>query len=146
MRDAVGLPDMETVSVDTTVDDPPEVVAGRLHGYEPLMESAGFDEVHVDDDRIRVVNAVGLATLELTVELVEADAELAYEQVGGMFEEMVTRYELEPTDDTATHVAATTEFQLGAALVGDLLDATVITRQRRTELEGQLKYLDGAEA
>jgi len=141
---------METVTVAGTVDEPPEVVADRLHEFDALMRAAGFDEVHVDGDRIRVVNAVGLATLELTVEVVDSDAALAYEQVDGMFEEMVTRYELEP-DGTErdggerTAVTITTEFALGTALVGDLLDATVITRQRRSELEGQLAYLDGAE-
>ncbi|WP_135822826.1 SRPBCC family protein [Halostella litorea] len=135
---------MQTVSVEATVGDPPEVVADRLHDLGPLMEAADFDEVHVDGDRVRVVNAVGLATLELTVEVFDSDAELAYEQVDGIFESMATWYELEPTDD-GTHVAVTTEFELGTALVGDLLDATVIARQRRSELEGQLEYLDGAE-
>ncbi|WP_121823446.1 SRPBCC family protein [Halostella salina] len=137
---------METVTVSGTVDGPPAVLEDRLYDFDALMQSAGFDEVHVDDDRIRVVNAVGLATLELTVEVVDSDAALAYEQVDGMFDEMMTRYELEPddtADDERTAVTITTEFALGTALVGDLLDATVITRQRRSELEGQLAYLDG---
>lgn len=134
---------METVTVTRTVDAPPDAVAERLTDVEALMTAAGFDEVVVDDDRVRVVNHVGLATMELTVELVDADAALAYEQVDGIFDEMVTTYELAEADD-GTAVTATTEFAVGARFVGDLLDATVISRQRRRELTAQLEYLDPA--
>jgi hypothetical protein len=134
---------METVSVERTADAPVDAVRERLGEVEALMEAAGFDEVAVDGDRVRVVNHVGLATMELTVTLVETDAALAYEQVDGIFETMETRYEVEARDGETT-ITATTEFAVAAKFVGQLLDATVITRQRRRELTAQLEYLDPA--
>ena len=178
---------MNTVSVSRTVDAPPSDAVDRLRDLDALVEAAGFDEVHVDGDRVRVVNHVSLATMELTVTVVDSDAALAYEQVDGIFDEMVTRYEVEggdagygdggvdaesdveetergervETDGTEsdpeakgtgeaasdgtgeTTVAATTEFAVGAGPLGSLLDATIIERQRRRELLGQLDYLAG---
>ena len=78
--------------------------------------------------------------MSLTLELVEVDAALALQQREGHFDEMWTRYDVEPVDG-GCFVTATTEFELGASVVGDLLDATVIRRQRRKELEAQLDYL-----
>lgn len=161
---------MNTVSVSRSVDVPPAVAVDRLRDIDALMDAAGFDEVYVDGNRVRVVNHVSLATMELTVSVVESDAALAYEQVDGIFEEMVTRYEVEGNvteegaDDTerdagessaeddvasdpgtegGTTVTATTEFAVGAGPLGDLLDATIVSRQRRRELTAQLAYLAG---
>ena len=151
---------MNTVSVSRTVDVSPAVAADRLSDLDALMDAAGFDEVHVDGDRVRVVNHVSLATMELTVSVIESDAELAYEQVDGIFDEMVTRYEIEGNDagdeDSVedgvasdgggaggTTVTATTEFAVGTGPLGDLLDTTIIARQRRRELTAQLAYLAG---
>jgi len=119
--------------------------------------------------------------------VVDSDAALTDEQVDGIFDEMVTRYEVEggdagdgdggvdaesdveetergervETDGTEsdpeakgageaasdgtgeTTVTATTEFAVGAGPLGSLLDATIIERQRRRELLGQLDYLAG---
>ena len=172
---------MNTVSVSRMVDAPPSDAVDRLHDLDALMEAAGFDEVHVDGDRVRVVNHVSLATMELTVTVVDSDAALTYEQADGIFDEMVTRYEVEggeevdaesdieetardervetdgiesdideegAGDTTAsgggtgeTTVTATTEFAVDAGPLGSLLDATIIERQRRRELTGQLEYL-----
>lgn len=146
---------MKTVSVSRTADVSPELAVDRLRDLDALMDAAGFDEVHVDGDRVRVVNHVSLATMELTVSVIESDAALAYEQVDGIFEEMVTRYEVTETDggdesgktrderEGATTLTATTEFAVGAGPLGDLLDATIIARQRRRELTAQLAYLAG---
>lgn len=137
---------METVSVERTIDAEPAVAIERLQDLEALMDAAGFDEVAVDGDRVTVTKHVAIATLQLTVDVVESDAELAYEQVDGIFEEMLTRYEIEETDE-GTHVTATTEFEVAARFAGPLLDATVVKRQRRKELSGQLAYLEtGPEA
>ncbi|NHN49852.1 SRPBCC family protein [Halostella sp. JP-L12] len=146
---------MKTVSVSRTADVSPELAVDRLRDLDALMDAAGFDEVHVDGDRVRVVNHVSLATMELTVSVIESDAALAYEQVDGIFEEMVTRYEVTESQggdesggagderEGATTLTATTEFAVGAGPLGDLLDATIIARQRRRELTAQLAYLAG---
>jgi len=53
---------------------------------------------------------------------------------------MSTRYELTRQGDQ-TEVTATTDFKVDVALVGMILDATVIKRQRRRELSAQFEYL-----
>lgn len=132
---------METVSVSREITAPPDAVRERMQDVGPFMRAAGFDEVDVAGDRIDLTNGVGIATIELSLELVdEPDAALAYRQVEGIFEEMVTRYTVEPTD-SGTEVTAETEFAIDVALVGKLMDATVIKRQRRKELEQQFDWL-----
>jgi len=111
------------------------------------MLASGFDEVTVDGDEIRLVNRVGIATIQLTVERVDApDAVFAYEQREGIFESMRTVYHVEDAGPEGTRVEATTDFSLDVALVGDLLDATIIRRQRRKELDAQFDYLEDAVA
>ncbi|MBP1988188.1 SRPBCC family protein [Halolamina salifodinae] len=147
---------METVSVSREITAPPDAVRERMQDVGPFMRAAGFDEVEVDregqspsgsrpqagdGDQIGLTNGVGIATIELSLELVEdPDAALAYRQVEGIFEEMVTRYTVEPTG-SGTQVTAETEFAIDVALVGKLMDATVIKRQRRKELEQQFDWL-----
>lgn len=139
---------MHSVTVTRTIEADPEAIAEAMADVEPFMAAAGFDEVAVDGDRIEVTNAVGIATIELTLERVDPDAleephddaVFAYEQREGIFEEMVTSYSLSPGPD-GTEVEATTTFALAVAVVGDLLDATVIDRQRRRELEAQFDWL-----
>jgi len=132
---------MQTVTVERTVDAPPEAVRDALSRLEPFVAASGFDEVAVDGDTIAVANEVGVATIELTLELVEdPDADLAYVQTEGIFEEMATSYRVAAAADGAL-VTATTEFALDVAIVGGVLDATVIKRQRRSELEAQFDWL-----
>jgi hypothetical protein len=98
--------------------------------------------VSVENDIIHVANGVGITTIELTLELVaDPDAALAYEQREGLFEEMRTAYTVEPSGDGST-VTATTAFELGITAIGDVLDATVIERQRRKELAAQFDWLE----
>lgn len=136
---------MQQVSLSRTVDADPERVVDAIRDVGPFMRAAGFDGVAVDGDRVTLTNQVGLASIELELEVIEReDAVLAYEQVEGIFDDMVTWYEVEAVDD-GTEVRATTEFAVDVDLVGFLLDATVIKRQRRKELEAQFDYLAGLE-
>ena len=132
---------METVSVSRTFDSPAGPIITAMTDIEPFMESAGFDAVTVDGDRFTIENNVGLLSLSLDLELLDTDDTLAYEQVDGMFKSMETRYEVEEDDGTTT-VTATTEFELDASLVGPILDATVVSRQRKKELTKQFEYLE----
>jgi len=133
---------MNSVSVSREIAAPPDAVRERMDDLEAFMRAAAFDEVVVEGDRIELENGVGIATIELSLELIEEpDAALAYRQREGIFEEMVTRYTLDPVEG-GTEVTAETEFAIDVALVGKLLDATVIERQRRRELEQQFDWLE----
>ena len=134
---------MNTVTVSRIIDAPPDAVRESIGRIEPFVAASGVDEVTVEDGLVRVTNLVGIATIELTLELVEAtDAALAYEQREGIFEEMRTTYRLARVDG-GTEVTATTAFELGVPLLVDALDSTVIERQRRRELEAQFDWLAG---
>ena len=125
---------MESVSVTRTFDADPETVRDAMADVQPFMAAAGFDATRVDGDDMTIVNGFGLAAIELDLTIVDRDdVELAYEQDEGIFEEMWTTYEVE-AEDAGTRVTATTEFALDVAVVGAVLDATVIKRQRRREL------------
>lgn len=132
---------MNAITVSRAVDAPREDVLELVEDAGPFMRSAGFDEVEIDESTLSIRNSVGVATIELDCELVEDDAVLAYEQRDGIFESMETRYVLDDHED-GTEITATTEFAVDVALVGELLDATVIKRQRRKELEAQFDYLE----
>lgn len=135
---------METVSMEQTFEAGPEQIRDLVTDVGPFMRACGFDTVTVDGSTVTIENGVGLATVELELELVDRDgAVLAYEQRDGIFEEMVTWYELRGENGTST-LSVTTEFALDIALVGMILDATVIRRQRRTELAAQFEFLDDA--
>jgi len=137
---------MESVSVTRTFDADPETVRDAMADVQQFMAAAGFDETRVDGDDMTIVNGFGLAAIELDLTIVDREGtELAYEQDEGIFEEMWTTYEVE-ADDGGTRVTATTEFQLDVAVVGAVLDATVIKRQRRRELAKQFDWLETAVA
>ena len=134
---------MQTVTVTRTIDAPAAAVRDAITDVEPFMRAAGFDEVTVDGDDIHIDNRVGIATIELDLERVDApDAVLAYEQREGIFESMRTVYYVEAVDAERARVEATTDFALDVALVGDLLDSTIIRRQRRKELDAQFDHLE----
>jgi carbon monoxide dehydrogenase subunit G len=153
---------VQTVTVERSLDASPDAVRDAVSRVEPFVAAAGFDSVDVEGDTVEVANQVGVATIELTLELVEnSDADLAYVQTDGIFEEMATSYVVEPHegegngggddgnggddggggDGGGSLVTATTKFALDVAVVGSVLDATVISRQRRSELEAQLDWL-----
>lgn len=132
---------METVILTETVDGDVNHIRDAITDVGPFMRAAEFDEVTVDGDIVRIANHVGLATIELELEIIdESNAILAYEQRDGIFEEMVTRYTLTEVP-AGVEIEATTEFALQARLIGPILDATVISRQRRRELTAQFDYL-----
>lgn len=144
-NDAVAGPSsplMNAITVSRTFDAPPETVREVMTDLEPFMKAAGFDSVSVDGERIELANTVGIAAIELTLAVIDhPEADLAYEQREGIFEEMQTTYVVTETE-TGSEVTASTEFALDVALIGDLLDSTVIERQRRKELSAQFDWLD----
>ena len=147
LRVATGATRMQSVTVSRTIDAPRVAVQAAMDDTEAFMLAAGFDDVTVDGDEIHLRNRVGIATIELTLERVdESDATLAYEQREGIFESMRTVYRLDDAGEAGTRVEATTDFALDVALVGDLLDSTIIRRQRNKELEAQFDYLESAVA
>jgi len=132
---------MATVTVTRTFDAAPEDVRDRIEAVGPFMRASGFDSVDVNGETIHLENRVGVITIEMTVERVDReDAAFAYEHVEGPFDEMETRYEVEPADG-GTRVTAETSFSLAVAVVGEVLDGTVIERQRRRELQAQFDWL-----
>ncbi len=135
---------MQTVSERREIDAPPEAVRAALADRDAFMRAGGFDEVTVDGDSIHLANSVGLLTIELDLVAVDdPDAEFAYEQADGIFSSMVTRFTVGPSPDgDGSTVVGTTEFALDASIVGPILDATIIKRQRRRELAGHFEYLE----
>ena len=132
---------MNTVTVRETFDADADRLGAAITDVGPFMRAAQFDDVTVEGDIVHITNHVGLATIELELELIDASgAVLAYEQRDGIFEEMVTRYTLTETH-AGVEVEATTEFAVQARLIGPILDATVVSRQRRRELTAQFDYL-----
>ena len=133
---------VNAVTLSREIDAPPQAVREAMDRVDRFMRASGFDDVTVDGEEVRVANEVGIATVELALELVDRpDADLAYEQRDGIFEAMRTAYVVTPAPD-GTEVEATTEFALGVAVVGGVLDSTVIERQRRRELAAQLDWLE----
>lgn len=133
---------MNSITLSRTIDASPERVRESIEELEPFMKASGFDDVTVDGRMIHVANHMGFATIELTLEIVDdPGACLAYEQREGIFSEMRTRYAVRSTNGD-TEIEAMTEFELDVAVVGDILDSTVIKRQRRKELTAQFEWLE----
>ncbi len=104
-----------------------------------FIRASGFDSVTVEGDLYTVSRNIGLATFELTLERVESDELLEFEQIEGIFDRMWTEYRLE--DQThGCELVATTEFTLGKIL-GPVLDGTMINTQRVREFELQFDYV-----
>ena len=133
---------MNTVSPSRSVDGSVDSVRSAMADLEAFTEAAGFDEVVVEGDTVTITNHVGL--LELSLDLVVTTDEpetLVLEQTDGIFESMTTRYTV--TGDTEScEVTAETEFALDVAIVGQVLDSTIIERQRTRELTAQLDWLE----
>lgn len=133
--------DMERVSLTRTVPADPETVRALITDVAPFMRAAGFDEVTVEGNDLGITNRVGLFEIELDLEIVETDAVLRYEQRQGIFESMMTEYSVEAADG-GTDVTATTEYSaLDLPVLGEMLDSTVISRQRTKELNNQFDWL-----
>jgi hypothetical protein len=132
---------MHSVSVSRTFDTDPEAVRAAMDDVAAFMRAAEFDEVSIEGDRLLIENRVGLFDIELVLELLDGDADLAYEQREGIFEAMRTEYRVEATGD-GTAVTATTEHEaIDLAVLGPMLDSTVIERQRKKELHAQFDWL-----
>lgn len=133
---------MASVTVERTLDAAPAAVRELLEDVGPFVRACGFDDVAVDGDRVHIENRVGLITIEMTVRVVDREgAAFAYEHVEGPFAEMETRYELAELED-GTRITAATTFALDVGLLGQVMDATLVKRQRRRELEAQFDWLE----
>ncbi len=136
---------MAVVSMDRWFDAPVEAVRPLVEDVERFMAAGQFDEVRLDDGTLHLVNVLGFARIELSLEVMdEPDAALAYRQREGIFEEMETRFTVEAADG-GTRVTAVTEFSLGG-VTGTVLDNTIIKRQRKREIANQFDYLERAVA
>ncbi|NIB99315.1 SRPBCC family protein [Halobacterium sp. R2-5] len=135
---------MNDVTETRRIAAPPAAVEDATTDLEAFVRSAGFDEVDVDGETIRVANSVGIADIVLELEVVDREgAALAYEQREGIFGQMWTSYAVEArADGEESEVIAQTAFSLDVPVVGDVLDATLIERQRRKELRAQLDWLE----
>jgi carbon monoxide dehydrogenase subunit G len=134
---------MERVTLSRTVDADPETVRALITDVQQFMDALGLDNVTVDGDRITLQNRMGLFDIELELEVVDAEgAVFAYEQREGVFEAMRTEYTVQKVP-AGTEVTATTEFSaVDFAVIGEVLDATIVERQRRKELTAQLDWLE----
>jgi carbon monoxide dehydrogenase subunit G len=132
---------MERVSLTRTVPADPETVTALITDVAPFIRAAGFDEVTVGGDALGITNRVGLFEIELELEIVETDAVLRYEQRQGIFESMMTEYTVEAVEG-GTEVTAVTEYSaLDLPVLGEMIDSTVISRQRSKELNNQFDWL-----
>lgn len=131
---------MKTVSERRTFAAPPDRVRDLITEDVPaFVRASGFDDVTVEGEHITVSRDVGLATFQLTLAPIDGDAALEFEQTDGLFEAMWTAYRVEPAPEGCT-LSAETEFTLGGVL-GPVLDATLIERQRRQEFDLQFDYV-----
>ena len=133
---------MERISLTRTLDADPETVRTVMSDVEAFMTATGVDGVEVDGDTLVMRNRMGLFDIELILNLLDPDdAALAYEQREGVFEAMRTEYAVEGVAG-GTEVTATTEFTaLDLAVIGSVLDATIVERQRAKELNAQFDWL-----
>lgn len=137
---------MKHVTITREIDAPPEVVRERMADREAFMQAGGFSDVTVEGDEIHLENTVGIfLVVELELDIVDRpDAEFAYVQRSGIFREMETTFTVTPIDSgDRTRVSASTDFEIDVDFAGPLLDASVVRRKRRLELERQFDYLEG---
>ena len=131
---------METVTMKRFFPVPESAVRELLLADIPaFIRASGFDRVRVDGESFTVARAIGFATFELTLDRVDSESVLAFEQTEGFFDRMWTEYRLEATAE-GCEIIARTEFTLGGVL-GSVLDGTMITTQRRREFELQFDYV-----
>ncbi|MDZ7850535.1 MAG: hypothetical protein U5K70_06915 [Halodesulfurarchaeum sp.] len=131
---------METVTVKRSYSAPESAVREVILSDVPaFVRASGFDRVRVDGESFTVARDIGLATFELTLERVEGDSLLEFDQTDGMFDRMWTEYRLETTAE-GCEIIARTEFTLGGVLA-PVLDGTMIKTQRTREFELQFDYV-----
>lgn len=133
---------MATVSRSRVLSATPDAVEHAItDDVEAFVGTAGYDSVRLEGDCLELEQTLGLASLSLTLRIVDgADAALALEQEDGHFEAMTTEYAVEPADG-GTELTARTTFTLGG-VTGTVLDETLVRRQRGKELEAQLDYVE----
>ncbi len=132
---------MAKVEIEWHLEASPQAVRDVVADVESFMLAAGFDEVRVEEERLHLEMVLGIARMDLTLKFIDNHPSvLAYEQIDGIFESMMTYYEVE-AEDSGSLIRGVTEFQLGG-VVGSILDATIIKRQRTREFESQFEWLE----
>ena len=132
---------METVTVKRAFDAPETLVCDIIIQDLPaFIRASGFDRVTVDGGSYTVSRDIGFATFELTLERIESEQLLEFEQVQGIFDRMWTEYRLKGTPE-GCELIATTEFTIGGVLA-PVLDGTMIKTQRTREFELQFDYVE----
>lgn len=133
---------MTLVTADREFAAPPATVRRAIEERpEAFLAAGGFDHVSMGADRIEFARELGLATLELVVDIDhDADAVLAFDAVEGIFSEMRTEYDVH-AEDGGSRITARTEFTLGGALAR-AFDGTIVSLQRRREFASQFDYLE----
>jgi hypothetical protein len=133
---------METVSrsrqYPVSVATLEEAMLSDVPGF---LRAAGYDDVTVTDQGVVVERRLGMARLEMTLQVGEdAPETLAVAQVDGHFESMTTTYDVSPADGGAL-LTARTEFVLDD-VVGAALEPELVRRRRGEEFEAQFDYLE----
>ena len=134
---------MATATASRSFEVPAETVREAILTDVPaFIRASGFDSLTVEGDTYTVSRDIGLATFELTLERLESEHLLEFEQIEGMFDRMWTEYRLEG-DESGCELVATTEFTLGGVLA-PILDGTMIETQRHGEFDNQFDYVSSA--
>jgi hypothetical protein len=135
---------METASVDREYAASEDRVRSMVDNVTDFLDAAGF-EVERDGDRLELTKRVAVAQFELDVELRdEESAALAYEQVSGPFDAMVTRYYVDATA-SGSRLTIETSFEPPTSGFGSFLNGAAIRRQRRAELDAVTSLLEAAD-
>lgn len=132
---------METITVGRTFDAPTDRVRSTLGNVTAFFDAAGF-EVNDDGDLFELRKQATVMRVELDVRLrSDEPAALAYEQVSGPFEAMVTRYRVHPMS-AGSRLTIETSFEPPTAGVGATLGTAMVKRQRRIELDAVESLLE----
>ncbi|QLD85683.1 hypothetical protein HWV23_08075 [Natronomonas halophila] len=135
---------METASVDREYAASESRIRSILDNVTVFLDAAGFD-VERDGDRLELTKRVAVAQFELDVELREEEsAALAYEQVSGPFDAMVTRYYVDATA-SGSRLTIETSFDPPTSGFGSFLNSAAIRRQRRAELDAVTSLLEATD-
>jgi hypothetical protein len=132
---------METISVDREYGAPERRVRSVLENVTEFFDAAGF-EVDCTDNGFELSKRVAVTQFELHVNLYESEsATLAYEQISGPFEEMMTHYHVKSSLNGSC-LNIETSFDPPTTGFGAFLNRAVVKRQRQAELDAVASLLE----